>query len=106
MTTAVEIPFQAMPQRMTVTLGGTDYVLQTRWNRPEACWTMDISDAGGNLLIGQLPLVTGVDLLSQFRYLGIAGSGAQLVVFSDHDFDAVPLFAELGVNGHVALLTP
>jgi hypothetical protein len=40
-----------------------------------------------------VPLVTGVDLLAQYAYLGFIGS---LVVQTDHDPDATPTYENLG----------
>lgn len=104
---AVEVPFQPQPRILTMTIGGIDYQLQTRFNVFSACWTMDISDDPGNLLIGQIPLVTGANLLGPYAHLAIGGStGTQLFVYSDQNLTAVPQFADLGVTGHVIFRVP
>ena len=43
-------------------------------------------------------MVPGLDLLYQYKYLGIAGS---LVVQTDYNTDAVPTYENLGVTGRV-----
>jgi hypothetical protein len=40
-----------------------------------------------------MPLVTGIDLLRQYRYLGIPGS---MIVYTDGDPDAPPTLENLG----------
>lgn len=94
-----EIPLSPRPQRMTIPLGGVTYQLRFGYaDEPEGGWFMDIADAGGNPLVLGVPLVTGTDLLQQYRYLGIPG---RLWVTTDADPDAVPTFDNLGVTSHL-----
>ena len=59
------------------------------------CWMLDISDAANAPLIQGIPLVTGVDLLQQYPYVGIAG---QLVCQTTGDPYAVPTYDNLGID--------
>lgn len=96
--TPFEIPLIASNQAFTTTLAGTDYGMKLKWNGAANCWMLDISDATGKALVSGIPLITGADLLEQYRYLGIPG---QLFVQTDNDTDAVPTKANLGTNGHL-----
>jgi hypothetical protein len=105
MATAFEIPLASQPQRQTISLNGTQYVLTTHWCDPAQCWTLDIEDTVGNEILMGTPLVTGADLLAQFRYLGIGGGGS-LIVQSANSPDLVPSFQTLGDTGHLYFISP
>ena len=97
--TPVEIPLTPNAQNFTIPLGILDYELTFRWNdQDEGGWYMDIADSTGNPLVQNIPLVTGADLLAQYKYLGIPG---QLKVQTDHNTNAVPTYANLGSNSHL-----
>lgn len=97
--TVMEIPLQPQAQTLSINLGGTTYTLTLRWRTAaEGGWVMDIADAAKNPIVSGIPLVTGADLLAQYRYLGFVGS---LIVQTDHDPDAVPTFANLGQTAHL-----
>lgn len=97
--TPVEIPLTPNAQILSVALGLLTYKLTLVWNdEPNAGWVMDIADSDGDPIVQGVPLVTGADLLEQYGYLGIPG---QLIVQTDHDVDAVPTYANLGINSHL-----
>lgn len=97
--TVFEIPLASVPQKVQVELVGISYLLTVTWCDPIQCWTMDIALASsGAFLVRGVPLVTGADLLAQFRYLGIPG---QLIVQSDTDTLAQPTFNNLGITAHL-----
>lgn len=98
MTTYYEIPLSPTPQTFTITLAGVIYQMTVKWNWVNASWVLDIADASGNALLVGIPLVTGVDLLEQYGYMGFGG---QLVCQTDNDPDAVPTYANLGTTGHL-----
>jgi hypothetical protein len=98
MSSLYEIPLIAASQQLTVPLNGATYQLNVFWCDPNSSYVMDISDNSGKLLVGGVPLITGVDLLSPFPYLKIAG---QLYIVSDKNPAAVPQYADLGVIGHL-----
>lgn len=69
------IPLKAEPQSFGITLAGKEYRLTVRWfDAPETGWTLDIEEPekAAPIVMG-IPLVTGCDLLEQYRYLGFAG---------------------------------
>lgn len=92
-----EIPLSAQSQSLQITLANVVYQLTVQW-RNAAGWILDIASMTGDPIIQGVPLVTGVDLLAQYRYLGIGGS---LVVSTDADLDAVPAYENLGTTSHL-----
>lgn len=98
----VEIPLQATPQKLGVTLNGVDYQLTVVWNDQNQSWVMDIMDSGSNPIAMGLPLVTADDLLEQFEYLGING---QMIVQTDFNTTNVPTFLNLGDTGHLYFIS-
>lgn len=94
--TAYRIPLSSVPQSLSISLAGVEYQLTVRWaDAAESGWWLDIDlpDNGGAVL-HSIPLVTGVDLLAPYAYLGIGGG---LVVWAD-DTDLPPGQDTLG-NG-------
>lgn len=97
--TIYEIPLLAQAQSLRVTLAGVEYLLTLGWrDAPDAGWQMDIAAADGTPILAGVPLVTGADLLAQYRYLGIGGA---LYVGTDGDTDAVPTYVNLGGQAHL-----
>jgi hypothetical protein len=96
--TAYEIPLTTSPQSLSVSLGGTLYQLVVKWNSISSNWNLDLSDNNGNLILGGIPLVCGLDLLQQFAYLDLGGS---LYAQTDHSPNSPPTFTNLGVTGHL-----
>lgn len=98
-----EIPLSPTPQRFSITLGGVQYRMTVQYrNINEGGWIMDIADSTGSPIIQGIPLVTGIDLLAQYRHLGISG---QLRVQTTSDPDAVPTFDNLGTDSHLYWVT-
>lgn len=95
---AYEIPLTARAQTFTVALAGTTYALTLRWNTAGSYWVLDVATSARVPIAQGLPVITGVDLLGQLRYLGIGGA---LVAQTDGDPDAVPQFAGLGTSGRI-----
>jgi len=96
--TAYEIPLTPEPQVFNIQLAGVIYYLTLRWNEEAQAWNLDIADEDRNALINGLVVVTGLDLLGQYAYLGFGG---MLIVQTDGDSDAVPTFANLGTEGRI-----
>lgn len=52
--------------------------LTTRYNEQIQYWVMDISDSDGNIILTNIPLVTGVypaaNVLGQYQYLNIGSA--------------------------------
>lgn len=105
MTTAVEIPLKpSQAQQFAITLSGALYNMRFTYNTAQdACWVLDIGDASGALLVAGIPLVSGTDLLSQYRYLGIPGA---LLVTTDRGAGEVPTFDGLGTTSHLYYVAP
>lgn len=103
MTTPYEIPLSPEAQTFQIQLGGTNYFLNLYWNSPGACWGLDIADALGTPLVSGIAVITGVDLLAQYAYLGFPG---QLIAQTDNNPDAVPTFNNLGNEGHIYFVAP
>lgn len=102
-STAYLVPLLPQAQDFFISLNGTTYYFQTRWNAPNNAWTLDISDANQNQLVTGLALITGCDLLEQFYHLGIGGA---LVVQSANDPTLVPNYSTLGTTGNLYFLLP
>lgn len=92
-----EIPLTAQAQTFSVG-GNSTYNLRVTWCEPALCWILDILDGDNVPMVEGIPLVTGVDLLSQYEYLGIGGA---LVVQTDSDPASVPTYTSLGSTGHL-----
>jgi hypothetical protein len=93
-----EIPLSPEPQAFRIVLADKTYGLLLRWNIESHNWVLDISDADGAPLVLGIPIVTGTDLLGQYKHLGIGGS---LVAQTDHNPYVVPTFTSLGVTGRL-----
>ena len=98
MGTVYQIPLQPQPQQISVQLGANAYQMRFVFRDPFG-WFMDIADVSNTPLVSGIPLVTGADLLAQYRYLEF---GFALVVQSDgEDPDLPPTFLNLGVSSHL-----
>ncbi|MBC17081.1 MAG: hypothetical protein CL942_08520 [Desulfovibrio sp.] len=88
------IPLTPVPQAFSIMLAGTLYQLTVRWNDVlEGGWVLDINlPENAGQVVNSIPLVTGVDLLEPYGYLGIGGG---LMVWSD-DHDDPPSIDNLG----------
>lgn len=75
---AVEIPLVADNQTFATTINGTVYHLSVIW-RGEY-WVLDLADSNGSAIISGMPMITGADLLAQYRYINL---GFSLVVLCD-----------------------
>lgn len=98
--TGYVIPFSPQPQKIVVQLGGTTYTLTTRWLTPSDCWLLDIADVNNNPIVSGIPMITGADLLEQYRYLGFTGS--LFAYATQAPVDTVPTFRNLGITTQVA----
>jgi hypothetical protein len=102
-TQVFEIPLvPGTPQRLSVELGETTYVLMARWNDISACWILDIYEFDGvTPVLRGVPMVTGADLLGQYEYLELGGNLIALTIAVGHPPDEVPTFDNLGIDGHL-----
>lgn len=93
-----QIPLEVgTPQRFSITLGQREYQITLRYrNVEQGGWCADIADANGTPIIEGVPLVTGADLLAQYKHLNFGG---RLWVQTLSNPDAVPTFDNLGADG-------
>lgn len=96
------IPLANTPQRFEIALGDTEYTVQCRWNPAADSWIVDMwrADNGASIFCN-LPLVTGVDLLAQYRHL-VQGS---LHIYTDGDENATPTMDNLGKESNLYYIT-
>ena len=97
-----KIPFSNTPQRFNISLRGRLLTLVNRWNFIDETWRIDVSDAiTFEDLILSIPLVTGINLLRQYKFVGLDG---QIIVFTKSDIAAPPGYGNLGVDSNVYFL--
>lgn len=93
-----------VPQTFPIQLGGIQYQLTLLYrNITEGGWVLDIADASGTPIVQGIPLVTGADLLAQYKHLGFNGS---LACQTTSNPDAVPTFENLGSDGLLYWVLP
>lgn len=95
MTTVFEIPLQEGPQTFLAVLGETQYRLTFKWNTAAGVWMLDLATNEDSPIAQSLALVPGVDVLGQFKHLGIGG---RLFFQTSPDPNAAPLFDDMGVS--------
>jgi len=97
-----KIPFANVPQLFSIELGGVSYRVANRWNpAAEGGWFLDIYDSEERPVLMNLPLVTGTDLFSQHKHLGLPGA---LIVYTDGDEGSLPTLETLGGDSNVWLV--
>lgn len=93
------IPLKPLPQRFEIELGGRAFIMIVRWNPAMPNWIMCLLDGETEqFLLNCLPFTTGLDLMSQFRHIGIEGS---FVVVTDGDQFATPTLENLGSESNL-----
>ncbi|WP_374755074.1 MULTISPECIES: phage baseplate plug family protein [Burkholderia] len=92
-----EIPLVAEAQKLKISLSGAVCQLTLVYRGP-AGWVVDIGNDSGTPIVSGIPLVTGADLLAQYRHLGIDG---RLWVQGDAHPDDIPTFGDLGIGSKV-----
>jgi len=103
MSTPYLIPLQPTPQTLTISLAGIQYQLTAKWNNISQNWNVDIADNNGNPILTGIAMVTGADLLEQFKYLEIGG---MLLAQTSSNVVAPPTFTNLGSDGNLYFVTP
>ncbi|MDR8026974.1 hypothetical protein KPA93_27545 [Burkholderia cenocepacia] len=100
--TTFEVPLSSDGQTFKVSLDGAIYQLTVQWRNAIGQWLLDIADANGDPLVNGIPLVTGCNLVEQYRYLGFNGG---LWVQGADDPDDLPGYADLGSSSHLFWVT-
>jgi len=54
----------------TVVLDGVNYLLRYTWNDRMSKWFINVSDAGGTILINNVPLIANWPIIDRFRVSG------------------------------------
>jgi len=98
-----EIPLSSMNQQFYFSFDGiTTYWLRFYFNNTQdedALWLLDINDVNKNPIVCGIQIVTGVDLLGQFKYLGFP---VILYCWSDGANPyAAPTYDNIGTNSHM-----
>ena len=95
-----EIPLSPDNQQFAIALAGQNFQMAVTWRA--AFWCLDIMDSSGVDLIKGIPLITGADLLAQYRYLGL---GFSLYVDCDDPASDNPTETDLGIKSHLYAVT-
>jgi len=95
-----EIPLSPDNQLFSYAIRGVSYQFRVLWRGD--CWILDISDSNDVLIIGGIPLVTGVNLMEQHQYMGL---GFGLVVICDVSGQDYPTETDLGSLSHLYVIT-
>lgn len=99
MARCYEIPLTPTPQTFSISLSGAEYQLTFAYRAVGGSgWVLDVASKTGAPLVSGIPLVTGVDLLAQYAYLGLGG---RLWVQGAGDPDNQPTFDGLGVGSRL-----
>lgn len=121
-----KVPLIASPQTFSVALAGTTYNLTLKYCSSNAgafegiisadpdstlstidtnqldSWILDVSNESNTPILHGIPLIPGIDLFYQYKYLGIGGS---LFAHVDGDADMVPDFDTLGSTSNLWFVT-
>lgn len=96
-----EIPLSPDNQQFNIMVSNVTYKIRIIW-RDDAGWIMDLQDSGGTDIIAGIPLVTGIDLLDQFSYLGLEFA---LLCLCDASTQEYPSKTDLGSGSHLYVVT-
>ena len=101
MTTQVfRIPLVNLPQKFNIDIGGQSFSILSTWNSEANSWYISFYD--GNTqepYMLNTPLVTGVDLFAQYRYLNLVKG--QFIVFTAGAELQPPTLENLGQEANV-----
>ncbi|WP_208951185.1 hypothetical protein [Rahnella sp. ChDrAdgB13] len=96
-----EIPLSADNQTFSITLNGNVLTMKLVW-RDAMGWVLDLLNSSDTAIITGIPLVTGVDLLAQYSFLGL---GFSLAVGCDEPGVEYPTQTGLGTTSHLYAVT-
>jgi hypothetical protein len=100
---AYQIPLVNTPQTFQIPLAGVTYTMTSKWNDMGGFWALDIADSSDNMIVANVPLITGADCLAGLDYLGFEGS--LYVITSGNMPDAVPTLDNLGIDSFLYFVT-
>ena len=96
-TQVFRIPLVNLPQKFNIDIGGQSFSILSTWNTESNSWYISFYD--GNTqepYMLNTPLVTGVDLFAQYRYLNLVKG--QFIVFTAGAELQPPTLENLGVG--------
>jgi hypothetical protein len=80
-----------------VVINNRSVTMRTKWNDALGVWCLDLGNSSDDWLIRNLALVTGDDLLGQYKHLGL---GFALYAYVDGG-EGDPDSENLGTDGHL-----
>lgn len=90
------IPLVNVPQRFEISLNGRAFIMQNRYNPEIPGWVISMFDGDTNEeLFSNLPMVTGVNLLAQYKHLNIDG---EFYLYTDGNEFTPPTETNLGAE--------
>jgi len=95
-----EIPLSADNQQFTLSINGATYNMRILWRGN--CWVLDLHNSSGSPLVQGVPLISGTNLLDQYRHLQL---GFALAVACDNPQQEYPTQYDLGRTSHLYLVT-
>jgi hypothetical protein len=101
MTTEIfKIPLENVPQRFDISIGGAQLAVESKFNTMANSWVLSFFYANtGEVIVTNMPMVTGVDLFAQLKYLNVFSG--KLIVYTDGDDFAVPTEENLGEEANL-----
>ena len=100
---AYEVPVSPKPESFSLELANVGFKFTTAWCPPLSCWVISITLPDDTPVVMGIPVVTGVDLLAPYAYLGFGGG---LIAQPLGDVDTPPTFENFGVSGLLFFVTP
>ena len=99
----LKIPVSNTPQKFKIRLLDKDYEFTTHWNYIAEVWTLSIKDVLlDRVIIPYIYIVTGVDLLKPYQYMGIGG---QMFAYNEQDETKVPDLNDFGLTTNLYFYT-
>ncbi|WP_405470296.1 phage baseplate plug protein [Morganella morganii] len=95
----IEIPVSNKNQTMDIVLGGKAYHLEFTHNQYNG-WIIDIYSHSREVLAQGIAMLAGIDLLEQYKHLGINGA----LIFLCNDQGKENSYDELGVGNRLYFL--
>jgi hypothetical protein len=103
-TQVFRIPLTNTSQKFNISLSGKSLTFITRWNQFMPAWELGFQDPSTQQSVYTfVPLVTGTDLISQFKYNNILPGS--LLCFTDGNADDIPTQDNLGTNSNLYYVT-
>ncbi|MBX6956720.1 hypothetical protein EX227_02800 [Providencia rettgeri] len=96
----IDMNLLARSQEFDIQLSGVNYHLSVTYRGP-AGWTLDIMTQDKELILAGIPIVSGVDILEQYQYMGFKGS----LFFVCEDMEDELSYEQFGVRNKLYFKT-